>query len=251
MPPVPRSSYTPLHALAAGAVLVWAVFSKGPAAFWQQFVYGLNTVMTTKAALLAFLVTSAFFGTVLLFLWISTLFGAARRLAAGEPPPTPPPTVNRLAAVRLACACAAPVFLVAFGLNWLCAHALEILTGTSMADQDLVKCLLAEGEPLGLRLALCASVLFAAPLTEEPLFRGVVFRGLGAALPSWAAMAASGFLFALVHVNAATFIPLWYLGVAFAWIYARTGTILAPLTLHALFNGTNLLLLFLCPDFAT
>ena len=60
-------------------------------------------------------------------------------------------------------------------------------------------------------------------------------------------MAASGFLFALVHVNAASFLPLWFLGCAFAELYRRTGTILAPMTAHALFNAANLALLPFLP----
>lgn len=246
-----RSPYGPLHAVLAGAVIVCALFSNGPAAFWRQFVYGHAFVMTTKAALCSFAVTSVFFAAILLFAWVSTLF-AKRRMdeEEGVEAEADAPRPNRARAVKFACVCALPVFLVAFGLNWLCAHLLEWTTGTAMADQDLVKCLLADGEPLGLRIALCLSVLFAAPLVEEPLFRGVVFRGLASAVPAWAAVAVSGFLFALVHVNAATFLPLWYLGAAFAWLYRRTGTILAPMALHALFNGVNLALLFICPDLA-
>ena len=77
---------------------------------------------------------------------------------------------------------------------------------------------------------------------EEPLFRGIVFRGLAKSMPIWAAMAVSGFLFALIHVNAATFVPLWFLGVAFAWLYWKTNSILAPMTAHFLFNLLNLVL---------
>lgn len=245
-----RSPYGPLHAVLAGAVLVCALLSNGPAAFWRQFVHGHDFVMTTKVALCSFAVTSAFFAAILLFTWISTLFSKRRMGEEDAAAEADVPRPNRLRAVKLACVCALPVFLVAFGLHWLCAHLLEWAAGSAMADQDLVKCLLAGGEPLGLRIALCLSVLFAAPLVEEPLFRGVVFRGLASAVPAWAAAAASGFLFALVHVNAASFLPLWYLGAAFAWLYLRTGTILAPMTLHALFNGVNLALLFICPDIA-
>ncbi|MBR5025331.1 MAG: CPBP family intramembrane metalloprotease, partial [Victivallales bacterium] len=53
----------------------------------------------------------------------------------------------------------------------------------------------------------------------------------------------SGFLFALAHINAATMIPLWFLGIAFAWLYVRTGTLLAPMAVHFTFNAVNL---FLC-----
>ena len=48
---------------------------------------------------------------------------------------------------------------------------------------------------------------------------------------------------AFIHVNAATLLPLWFLGVAFAWLYWRTGSILAPMLAHFLFNATNLALI--------
>ena len=63
-------------------------------------------------------------------------------------------------------------------------------------------------------------------------------------------MAASGFVFALVHVNAATFLALWFLGAAFAWLYKRTGSILAPMAAHFLFNLLNLALCLFFPELA-
>lgn len=248
----PFSPYGPLHALLAGAVLVFAVLSNGLAKFWQQFLYGLSVTMTTKAALLSFLLTSGLFAAILVFFWISTLFKKALDAGAEKDAPVDAPVrPNHLAAIKLAFAYAAPVFLIAFGLNWVCAHLLEWIVGTTPADQDLVKCLMAPHEPLGLRILLCLAVLLGAPLTEEPLFRGIIFRGFLPVLHPWGAMALSGFLFAFVHVNAATFIPLWYLGAVFAWTYWKTGSILAPMTLHMLFNGVNLFLLFFVPDLAT
>ncbi|MGN0853608.1 MAG: lysostaphin resistance A-like protein [Kiritimatiellia bacterium] len=248
-----RSPYGPLHALLAGAVLVSAVFANGFTAFWHQFLYGQAVTMTVRTALMGFLMMACLFGALLLILWISTFFTKApawKQDGTEDDASAPPVRPNRRDAVKLAVFGALPVFLVAFGLNWACAHALEWLTGHALADQDLVKCLMASKEPLGLRAALCLVVLLAAPLTEEPLFRGIVFRGLLPVLPPWGAMALSGFVFAFVHVNAATFIPLWYLGAVFAWMYWKTGTILAPMTLHMLFNGVNLFLLFVFPDAA-
>ena len=84
--------------------------------------------------------------------------------------------------------------------------------------------------------------------SSRPPFRGIVFRGFASALPFWGAALLSGAVFALVHVNAASFVALWFLGVAFAWLYARTGTILAPMTAHVLFNAANLLLLVFFPE---
>ena len=95
------------------------------------------------------------------------------------------------------------------------------------------------------------AVLVQAPLLEEPIFRGVVFRGFCRAMPEWGALLLSGVVFALVHVNASSFVPLTFLGVFFAWLYWKSGTILAPMTAHLLFNATNLVLLLFFPELAT
>jgi hypothetical protein len=50
-------------------------------------------------------------------------------------------------------------------------------------------------------------------------------------------------LFALIHLDAAIFIPLFVLALGLTWIYERTGNLLASIAAHALFNAVNLGLL--------
>ena len=233
------SRYNLIHALAATTVLLAVIFWQGPVAFWRQFVYGLAIPMTPTVMLQSFLLTALLFGTLWLVLWASTL------RVQGLPRIPNRPHLN---AIGLAARWSPLIIAIALGLNWLCAAGIERFAGVEPSDQELVKCFTSETTPLGVRLSLGFLVLFEAPLFEEPLFRGVLFRGFAASLPTWAAMAVSGFLFAIVHVNAASFIALWFLGIAFAELYRRTGTLLAPMTAHALFNATNLALLpFLAP----
>ena len=56
----------------------------------------------------------------------------------------------------------------------------------------------------------------------------------------WGAALVSGMVFAAVHLHAATFLPLWFLGVAFAWLYWTSGTIRSSMLCHFLFNVINL-----------
>ena len=241
----PRSNYGPLHALAAGAVLVFAVLSNGFAAFWQQFLHGLNIQLTEKTLLLLLGYNTLFFGGLFLILWVSTLFQGRDKhnwdnghLARCEHWDN-----GRLArCIRLTLLPAIPICLIAMGLNWASGELLSRLAGIDLSDQDLVKVVASNTLSPGGKAILYSFLLLEAPLLEEPLFRGVVFGGLSKILPVWAAMALSGFLFAFVHVNAATFIPLWFLGIAFAWLYARTGTLLAPMAVHFTFNAINLTL---------
>ncbi len=94
-------------------------------------------------------------------------------------------------------------------------------------------------------LAFFAMVL--APVAEEFIFRGVLFpfiRQLGWPKLAWFGVS---FLFALIHVNAPTFVPLFVLALAFTWLYQKTDCLLAPIAAHSLFNTANLVILFTQP----
>ena len=225
----PATKYGPLHALAAGAVLVYAVLSNGFAAFWQQFLHGLSIQFTEKTLLLLLGYNTLFFGGLFLILWVSTFFGRARSPSG--------PLLPLLSAI--------PICLIALGLNWASTELLSRLANINLADQDLVKVVTSNTLSPSGKALLYAFLLLEAPLLEEPLFRGVVFGGCAKIMPVWGAIILSGFLFAFVHVNAATFIPLWFLGIAFAWLYVRTGTLLAPMAVHFTFNAVNLALCLL------
>ncbi len=99
----------------------------------------------------------------------------------------------------------------------------------------------AAGNELGvLWIALLA--ILAAPLCEEYIFRGLVFRGLRRSFPPVLAMAASAALFAVVHPPFSA-IPVFGLGIACAFAFERTKTLLAPVATHALYNAAVFLVL--------
>ena len=258
----PPSKYGPLHALAAGAVLVYAVLSNGFAAFWQQFLHGIDIQLLNEQIIVSALKQQLLFSCGLfLILWVSTFFkrnwdnGHPARCEStphwdnGHPArceSTPHWDNGHLArCVRLTLLSALPICLIALGLNWACGELLSRLAGVDLSDQDLVKFLTSNSLSLRGKVLLFSFLLFEAPLLEELLFRGVIFGGLTKIMPVWGAILLSGFIFAVIHVNAATLIPLWFLGVAFAWLYVRTGTILASMAVHFTFNAVNLILCLL------
>ena len=91
----PSSKYGPLHALAAGAVLVYTVLANGFAAFWHQFLHGMDLKLTEENILPLLCTNTLLFGGLFLILWVSTFFGRARspsgphggRAVAPRPPP--------------------------------------------------------------------------------------------------------------------------------------------------------------------
>ncbi len=244
----PATKYGPLHALVAGAVLVYAVLSNGFAAFWYQFLHGLSMQLNEKTILPLLAMQTLFFGGLFLILWISTLFQKRNRdnehrgggrLARNW-------DNGRLArCAKLTLLSAIPICLIALGLNWASGELLSRLADVDLSDQELVKFLTSSSLSLRGKVILFSFLLIEAPLLEELLFRGIVFGGASKIMPVGVAMVLSGFLFAVIHVNAATLIPLWFLGVAFAWLYVRTGTLLAPMAVHLTFNALNLTLFFL------
>ena len=98
-------------------------------------------------------------------------------------------------------------------------------------------------------LFLFATVL--APAYEELLFRRVLFGRLWAAGRPWLGLLLSSAVFALVHEvpgtshnGPAEILQLWLvyggMGVAFAWVYRKTGTLWAAFAAHGLNNATAL-----------
>lgn len=88
-------------------------------------------------------------------------------------------------------------------------------------------------------------IVVVAPITEELLFRGVIYRFLkGRMRPLWALVIAN-ILFGLIHIDLFAFLPLTAAGMFFTWAYERTGNIRVPIVCHALLNANTLLLLFL------
>jgi len=88
-------------------------------------------------------------------------------------------------------------------------------------------------------IALLAVV--AAPLFEEYLFRGLVFKGLRRTMTPAFAILASAAIFAIVHPPL-SFVPVFGLGVAAALAFEASGSLLAPILAHALYNGAIVLL---------
>lgn len=82
-------------------------------------------------------------------------------------------------------------------------------------------------------LSFCVLIPFA----EELLFRGALFGGLRSRLGFWPAALGSAAVFAVLHENPVFYLPLMGLGVVLAWLRERTGSLTAPLLLHALNNA--------------
>jgi membrane protease YdiL (CAAX protease family) len=90
--------------------------------------------------------------------------------------------------------------------------------------------------------------LFAAiggPIVEELFFRGFMYGAFKKYIGIFGAMALSAAFFAALHAHAVGFFPIMVLGVALAYLYEKTGTLVAPITLHAIHNFSMMGMVFL------
>ena len=215
-PPAPATSETVLQAVRGGSLtfLVAMPLALGTGFLWERFlqVVGLPTerqelvdlfAQTRSPALLAFLITLA---VVLAPAAEELVFRAGIfRFLRSRPP---------VAVVFAALVLAAVLSLAITGLH-----------GTPMT--------------VALHLGAAAGVALGAIL----LARGR--RGREALLqptPRWVAFTVSAGLFAALHGNWVSSLPLFVLGLVFAAAYERTGRIAVPMLAHALFNLNTLLL---------
>lgn len=98
--------------------------------------------------------------------------------------------------------------------------------------------------PLTTYATLIVSVL-VAPFCEEIFFRSFVFMGLLRGMSLVGAIIFSGLIFAVAHADVGSFAVLFFIGLALAFLRWRTRSIWPCMILHALNNGTGVLLIVL------
>lgn len=129
-----------------------------------------------------------------------------------------------------------PAFLGVSFLNLRLTEALGM-----QPNQALVQTLLDDRAFLT-RPWVLASIVFVVPFCEEVLFRGLLQRALRVAMPAAASIAATAFLFAVVH-DPQSLVPVFTIGVVLGVIVERTGSVWASTAAHAVFNAINLWLI--------
>ena len=132
---------------------------------------------------------------------------------------------------------------IGLGLQYAIVLAARRLFDLELAEQNAVT-ILRLADSWFDRIALAAVTIVLAPIAEEGLFRGILFpfiRRLGwPQLSLWT----TSFLFALIHSNIPSFLPLFIFAVVLAKLYERTGNLLACIVCHATFNCFNYIMLF-------
>jgi membrane protease YdiL (CAAX protease family) len=95
--------------------------------------------------------------------------------------------------------------------------------------------------------SLLGLAVIVAPLVEELVFRGGIFRYLKGRFSMPAAILISALLFGAVHGNLQSFPGLVAVGICLAIAYELSGNIKIPIVFHALFNLNSVLWILLLP----
>ncbi|MEY4940729.1 MAG: hypothetical protein RIQ93_2464 [Verrucomicrobiota bacterium] len=177
---------------------------------------------------------------------IGMLAGLALHRSAARS--SPPPRL-RAPAVFLT---GAATFVMAIPLVIASAKLWEIILrslGLPADKQDLITLFLRTSSPVLLG-AMIGLAVVVAPLTEELIFRGGIFRYFRGRLPRPLAFLLPALIFAALHVqwstlgNIASFAPLTVLALVFSVAYERTGHLGTVIVAHALFNLNTVALIF-------
>jgi membrane protease YdiL (CAAX protease family) len=138
------------------------------------------------------------------------------------------------------------VGLSAVPIGW----GLQMLSGLLMNlfhvpshEQEAIKVLRASATGLS-RLVLGITAILLAPIAEEILFRGILYPAIKQAGFPRLAIWLTALLFASIHTNLGTFIPLAAFAIALVWLYEQTDNLLAPIAAHSIFNTVNFVMLF-------
>jgi membrane protease YdiL (CAAX protease family) len=95
---------------------------------------------------------------------------------------------------------------------------------------------------------ICAVVI--APLQEELVFRGMLLPWLRRFLGARWAIVLSASVFASLHSDAwPAPIPLFVFALFLGYLAHHTNSLLGPITLHAIFNGVSMIMLFVLVHF--
>lgn len=112
--------------------------------------------------------------------------------------------------------------------------------------------LIVEHSELPLRIIIVIVAVLITPVMEELLFRGLFqtalrsFFEIGSEvgrIPSsriWLAIVLCSALFALMHADPGHWPALFVLGIAMGYAYEKSGSLIRPIFIHAMFNATSI-----------
>ena len=115
-------------------------------------------------------------------------------------------------------------FLFAYALSLVSPGVLEFLLTTMETPLD---------QSIGYRIGMFLAVVVMAPVLEEISFRGLLLNRWGYKWGLGKALIATSLVFGILHANP---VGITVIGLVAAILYIQTGSLIAPIALHALNN---------------
>ena len=112
------------------------------------------------------------------------------------------------------------------------------LSGGEMQPQDVVQFLQNAESPRD-RLAVMVMAIVIAPVAEEVIFRGYLYPVGKRYIGPFASLAGTSLLFAALHGHVASLPALFTLAACLGLAYEKSGTLLVPMVMHAVFNAVS------------
>lgn len=132
--------------------------------------------------------------------------------------------------------------LVAVPLALLVATLVTRQTGT--APQELTRALAGSGLPVVSAVTFFLYIALLLPIAEELVFRGMIFGWIR----KWQSFPVANLLcaaaFAIVHMQLIAIVVTFLVGLVLGWLRERSGSVLAPILMHQVYNGATLILTF-------
>jgi membrane protease YdiL (CAAX protease family) len=120
-----------------------------------------------------------------------------------------------------------------------------MLLGIDTQGREIFDILSALDSPIWLFIA----AVIVAPIVEEIFFRGFLFQGFRKRYGWVPALLLSSAIFAAAHLDLASLIPTFILGLILTYMYHHSNSLWPGIILHFLINGTSTLLVYIITQF--
>ncbi|MEM7384949.1 MAG: type II CAAX endopeptidase family protein [Verrucomicrobiota bacterium] len=152
-------------------------------------------------------------------------------------------------------AMALPIFAIGVFLTFMLMIGMGLMSQLSSGGGDAEEASSMMSHPLvvwmseggiGIRIGALLLAAAFAPIFEEIMFRGALYRGMRRTWPWWSTGLVMAFIFAIVHPQGIVAVPaLASLGFSFGLIREWRDSVIAPMTAHALHNGTLVMVMWI------
>lgn len=141
-----------------------------------------------------------------------------------------------------------PLIIVSIGFSWLLYFIIYKIAPDFLKNSGLLTSnspLFSSGNNFWHIITTFISMCIIAPLTEEFLFRGIIFDKIRERWTIFAGLVVSSFIFGLLHFD---IFGAFFFGIVLCIIYLKTKSLFLPIGIHFLNNFTVLLLILIWPQ---